>query len=239
MTEKEIPVRPPGVLDRRYHHDRLTKRTHAYRLKRRTEETLALISAYTDTGSGSAIDLLDIGTADGLMLSAIRKRIQNCRCFGLDYSLDLIRTNGDEELYMICGDASLLPFRNASFNVLVACAVIEHLSDAGAFLEESFRVLKEGGILILTTPVPFWEKFFSKAGHLKGDAHQETFDLTRLKKMLISQNFEVPEYKKFMISPVGFPFETVIEDILRTLRLSFTFGNQIIIGKKNGKKKKH
>ncbi len=234
MSVKENPVHPKGVLDKKYHINRTKKRTHSYRLRRRTEEVLKLVRKYADMEGDDFTDLIDVGTADGLMLSDIKNNVSNCRCFGLEYSMDLILANKDREVNLICGNADSLPFRDNSFNILIACAVIEHLSDAYSFIKESFRVLKRGGIIILTTPVPFWESFFSKIGHLNEDQHQETFNLKKLNKMLTANNFEVPEYKKFMISPVGFPFENFIEKILRSLRITFTFGNQIIIGKKNG-----
>jgi SAM-dependent methyltransferase len=45
-----------------------------------------------------------------------------------------------------------LPFRDASFGLVVASEVIEHLGDGGPFLRECRRVLRPGGILLLTTP---------------------------------------------------------------------------------------
>jgi 2-polyprenyl-3-methyl-5-hydroxy-6-metoxy-1,4-benzoquinol methylase len=45
-----------------------------------------------------------------------------------------------------------LPFKTASFDVILASEVIEHLADAEALLAECRRVLAPGGCLILTTP---------------------------------------------------------------------------------------
>jgi SAM-dependent methyltransferase len=49
-------------------------------------------------------------------------------------------------------DASQLPFEDASFDALFAGEVIEHVPDARATLHEWWRVLKPGGIAIVTTP---------------------------------------------------------------------------------------
>lgn len=45
-----------------------------------------------------------------------------------------------------------LPFANASFDVILASEVIEHLAKAELFLKEAHRVLAPGGVLLLTTP---------------------------------------------------------------------------------------
>jgi SAM-dependent methyltransferase len=49
-------------------------------------------------------------------------------------------------------DASRLPFRSESFDGLFAGEILEHLPDPEAALAEWNRVLKPGGVLIVTTP---------------------------------------------------------------------------------------
>jgi len=45
-----------------------------------------------------------------------------------------------------------LPFEDASFDLVVAFEVIEHLENWRGFLEESRRVLAASGQLIVSTP---------------------------------------------------------------------------------------
>ena len=49
-------------------------------------------------------------------------------------------------------DAQSLPFANESFDSVVALEIIEHLDSGLLLLREIHRVLKEGGILIVSTP---------------------------------------------------------------------------------------
>lgn len=48
----------------------------------------------------------------------------------------------------------MFPLDNASVDIVTALAVIEHLHEHEVFVKEIFRVLKPGGICILTTPSP-------------------------------------------------------------------------------------
>lgn len=47
---------------------------------------------------------------------------------------------------------SLSLFEDNSFDCVVSFQVIEHIKDDNMFIQEAFRVLKTGGLLILTTP---------------------------------------------------------------------------------------
>ncbi|MDP4199607.1 MAG: methyltransferase domain-containing protein [Bacteroidota bacterium] len=52
----------------------------------------------------------------------------------------------------IVADSYRLPFRDGSFDAIVAAEIIEHLHDPKVFAEELMRVVRPGGVVIVSTP---------------------------------------------------------------------------------------
>lgn len=218
-----------GILNIEYAVGRRTKRALQYRLRRRTSEVILSIKTHHPSEIHA---LLDIGTADGLMLSCIKKEFPESNCIGLEYSEDLIAVNDDKSIEIIRGDAQDLPFNNDHFEIVIAAAVIEHVPNPQQMLKETYRVLTEGGIFILTTPDPFWEHIATTVGHLGKDLHDNVMNLRELHAVFNNTNFTLLESKKFMLSPIGMPLEGTVEKIVRGLGLNFLFANQLVVGKK-------
>lgn len=75
---------------------------------------------------------------------------------GFDVAPDAVRaasqTYPAHNLTYLCGDAQHIPLRDASFDLIVAFEVIEHLSDWQLLLSEARRLLAPGGQFIVSTP---------------------------------------------------------------------------------------
>jgi SAM-dependent methyltransferase len=56
----------------------------------------------------------------------------------------------------ICGDAAGLPFPADSFAAVTMFDVVEHIPADGAAVAEALRVLRRGGVLIVSTPNENW-----------------------------------------------------------------------------------
>jgi ubiquinone/menaquinone biosynthesis C-methylase UbiE len=50
------------------------------------------------------------------------------------------------------GTAESIPFPSSYFDTVIAIEVFEHLEEPRVFLDESFRVLENNGVLIIQTP---------------------------------------------------------------------------------------
>jgi SAM-dependent methyltransferase len=73
------------------------------------------------------------------------------RVVACDLSVDALRLSGSEAT-LARADATRLPFRSDSIDLLLAADVIEHLDDDREALREFVRVLRPGGHLVLTVP---------------------------------------------------------------------------------------
>jgi len=219
-----------GSLGLEYAEERETKKALQYRLWRRTHEILLSIEQFA---KAPVRDMIDLGTADGKMLEVIHQKYKNARCVGIEYSEDLVNFAKTKfpHLEIAQGDVQSLGFSENSFDVAIAAAVIEHISDPAKMISEVKRILRPGGVFILTSPDPFWEHLATLVGHLKKEQHQVLMDLKQLSSLTSKLGFSILRAQKFMLSPIGLPFEFGIEKIIRNLRMDFLMANQLLVAK--------
>jgi len=221
-----------GTLKKDYHESRKRRIDYIYRLRRRGREVEKIIRS--SFPNPSLLDCLDIGTADGLMLSELNRRLNFNRAVGIDMSEELIKSNKDKTISLEAGNAEKLRFRENSFDVAVAAAVIEHVDSPDRMLSECHRVLKPNGILILTTPNLVHDKIAGKIGYLKSGDHLITFTIPTLSNALKRNRFNVVKSQYFMFWPFfRVPLEDLIESVLRRIGLGKLMSNQLVVGKKS------
>ena len=93
-------------------------------------------------GGGTALSLAEeAGFAVGLDLEA---RF-------LDAGTRLANEKGIGNAGFVQADGTMLPFQEASFDLVFSHSVIEHVASAEAYLAECRRVLRPGGVLYLST----------------------------------------------------------------------------------------
>lgn len=97
---------------------------------------------------------------------------------GADCCVSYLRNKG-KECYQLDLEKENLPFENGSFDVIVSLDVIEHLWNIKHYLNEIRRVLRYGGVLIITTQnyncwrfrmmslIGRWEKVAYQSRHKK------------------------------------------------------------------------
>ncbi len=103
-------------------------------------------------GAISSKDILvDLGCGTGAFLRSMQSRIQ--RGIGVDAAIESIEVS--PRLSFLQNDLGRpLPLDDDSVDTVTALAVVEHLNDPEPFIREAHRILKPGGLLILTTPSP-------------------------------------------------------------------------------------
>lgn len=96
--------------------------------------------------------ILDVGTSTGTNLRLLND-MGFTRYRGLDPSPDAIRWCAEKGLGTVDqGTVAAIPFPDATFDLVLATDIVEHVDDDVAALAELRRVLKPGGTLLLTVP---------------------------------------------------------------------------------------
>lgn len=114
--------------------------------------------------------VLDIGCGTGETLSFVKRIRPNSQVYGIDtMSLAVSYTKSRNHTKAYVASAMKLPFRDNFFDVLLYLDVLEHLKDHHKALMEGKRVLKKGGVMIITCPaLPFIISDFDKnQGHVR------------------------------------------------------------------------
>jgi ubiquinone/menaquinone biosynthesis C-methylase UbiE len=99
--------------------------------------------------------VLDLGTRTGGLLMAAAEHAQ--KAIGIDIAfrwLIIARKRLEEagqSAQLVCCCAEFLPFRESSFDLVLAENVLEHTAQPPQFIEEAHRVMKPGGVFFATT----------------------------------------------------------------------------------------
>jgi len=129
----------------------------------RLDEGAALVRLFAISGSlGHSADVLDIGAGNGGVAFAFA----NCRTNRVT-TLDIVPNPQLREcrnalhlpLESVVGDGGRLPFADASFDIVLLFDVFEHLAQPEAVGREVMRVLRPGGVCLVTTPARFTRLF--------------------------------------------------------------------------------
>lgn len=91
--------------------------------------------------------VLDVGCGIGEFLDLYIESV------GLDLNPYLVEHCVRRKFVCCLGTAHMLPFRNDSFDGVLASNILEHLDDAEIAVSEAVRVLKPGGKLVASVPM--------------------------------------------------------------------------------------
>lgn len=204
--------------------------------------------------------ILEVGCGNGYYLSLLNRLGLNISLTGIDNDkmalLDARRFIGDEKVILIFADATRLPFKESSFNKIICSEVIEHVKDDKKVLQEIHRVLKRGGIMVLSTcniSYPFfWDpinwllqnifKTHVKRGFWSGiwNQHLRMYEKKDVEKLVKEVNFKLSVSET--LTSWCLPFNHYIINFVARLIAKYIYLNRLpeifaegLIKFKNGK----
>lgn len=127
-------------------------------------------------------DVLDVGCGS----KPYQKLFVNAKSYvGLEYDTPANRRSKNAEYFY---DGARFPFLDSNFDSLVCNQVFEHVFNPNEFMGEIYRIMKPGGILLLTVPF-VW------------DEHEQPYDFARyssfgIRSILEKQGFTIIEHRK-------------------------------------------
>ena len=125
--------------------------------RRGAADSAAYLLAHLRTG----MDLLDVGCGPASITADLAERVAPGRVVALDAAAGALeaaratlRERGlSEQVELTSGDVMALPFEDASFDVVHAHQVLQHLADPVGALAEMRRVTRPGGIVAVRDAV--------------------------------------------------------------------------------------
>jgi len=100
--------------------------------------------------------LLDLGTGTGDLAREALMQFPQAKVIAADFTLEMMRVGQKTNpLNFSCADALRLPFNDSTFDAVISGFLMRNVIDLQKGIEEQFRVLKNGGrVVILDTTRP-------------------------------------------------------------------------------------
>jgi len=116
-----------------------------------TDKILAAVTAkIRDLSPGAKGSYLDIGAGHGDLIRLVTDefKVSAAAC---DYTSELMRVPGIR-VDVVDLNTAALPYPDAAFDLVTCTEVVEHIEHYRHTIREIFRILKPGGLFVMTTP---------------------------------------------------------------------------------------
>lgn len=111
-----------------------------------------LLKPYVVAGQWIHGDLLEVGCGEGRGIQQVLPSVRSYSAIDkIEDAVSALQAKYPDAK-LIAGNLPPLPYPDNSFDSVISFQVIEHIEDDSLFLKEIHRVLRPGGIALITTP---------------------------------------------------------------------------------------
>ena len=143
---------------------------------------------------GDVRSLLDVGVGGGCIYRELRREATSRRCFGIDISEQLVKQLNDA--HVCVADTTHIPFRDRSFDLVLAADILEHIKQEDFARAVSELVRVSARYILISSPYKDaidWpvslcnvcDKEFNVYGH------ERSIDLRSIKRLFRDEDFEI------------------------------------------------
>ena len=142
--------------------------------------------------------ILDVGCGTGEILNTIATDKNNY--YGIDLSEKMVNIakgkNNSKNITYLVGDAEFLPFEDSTFDIIICVESFHHYPNPNAVIKEFYRVLNNGGTLIICdmyrkAPLRQFYNFLMKIVNT-GDV--KIYTKNEISKILENEKFIIENY---------------------------------------------
>lgn len=153
--------------------------------------------------------VLEIGCAKGKQLIYFAKEF-GYEVYGVDYSLkgvELAKQNlnlAEVEGIILCEDIFQTSLKEESFDIVYSMGLVEHFENPADIIDIHIKLLKKGGILLITIP-NFKDSMYFTLNKLLGKDRTllETHNISIMDKKVLSELFQGMKIKIIMLDYFG------------------------------------
>lgn len=128
---------------------------HNYNEENRFKKITSIIFNFSKNKKDD-LELLDLGCGDGSYIDFLSKKYNGMRFTGSDVSNKIVDLNREKSEYshfnFFAHDFNKVLFSEKKYDIIIAGELIEHLENTDNFFISIKNILKDDGILIITTP---------------------------------------------------------------------------------------
>ena len=213
----------------RYSAARRTRSVCGYNLARRTELVTRWLSELEPRSSRRVID---IGSADGLMLAALKDRLPTWEFVGVEANAALCEEADKTGVSVVHADGRHLPFDSGEFDVVLVCATLKHVQDYQALLSECRRVSVDDARLLVLDPTPLGVYIGVLMGHFDRRYLPNVWSLRQSRKRLADEGYRVIRATRYVLSPYPIMGVERLEKALGAMHLPNGIWQQALLAEK-------